>query len=78
MNKTHDEDNLLAVDSNGVQLRNGESELKIEWTVSGGCSKIRIVRIGLLPAAAGCGFIVLLFVALLTAVVVGVVRLMTP
>ena len=60
----------------GVHIKDGDSEVKVSWTgirVRDGKTNLNI---SVWKPMIGCGFAVLVFVALLTAVVVGIVKLM--
>ncbi len=61
----------------GVHVKDGDSEVKISWTgirVRDGTTNLNI---SVWKPLVGCGAALVVFVAILTAVVVGIVKLMT-
>ena len=74
---TGDDCEKVYVGPGGVHIKDGDSEVKVSWTgvrIKDGKTNLEI---GVWKPLLGCGFALLLFAGLLTAVVVGVVKLMT-
>lgn len=66
----------VEVGPGGVHVRDGDSEVKVSWTgirVRDGKTNLKI---SVWKPMIGCGVAILVFVALLTAVIVGIVKLM--
>jgi len=60
----------------GVHVTDGSSEVKVSWTGIRVRDGKRDLNITVWKPLVGCGVAILIFVALLTAVIVGVVKLM--
>lgn len=74
---TGDKGEVVDIGPGGVYVQDGDSEVKVSWTgirVRDGKTNLRI---SVWKPLVGCGIGLIVFVAILTAVVVAVVKLMT-
>lgn len=72
-----DDGEKVYVGPGGVHIRDGDSEVKVGWTGIRIKDENTNLEIGIWKPLIGCGFAILVFAGLLTAVVVGVVKIMT-
>ena len=73
---TGDKGETVNIGPAGIHVKDGDSEVKVGWTgirVHDGRTK---VNISVWKPLVGCGLGVIVFVAILTAVIVGIVKLM--
>ena len=60
----------------GVRVKDGDSEVKVSWCGVRMRDGRTCVNISVWKPLVGCGFAIILFAAILTAVIVGIVKLM--
>jgi len=71
-------DEEVHIGPGGIRIRDGDEEVRVGWTGVRICDGGTRVRISLWKPLVGCGVAILVLAALVTLVVVGIVRLAMP